>query len=127
MDALSLAVVLPPAYFYIVASITPGPNNVMLAVSGMNFGYRRSIPHLLGIASGFGLLIALCAVGVGALYETFPAIRIVLRVVGAGYLIYLAYRIATAGGTEVSGEGKPLRWHEALTFQFVNPKAWSCR
>jgi len=59
LDTLSLAILLPPAYFFLVTSITPGPNNIMLAASGMNFGYMRSLPHLLGIALGFGLLVAI--------------------------------------------------------------------
>jgi len=124
LDTLYLTVLLPPAYFFVAASITPGPNNIMLAASGMNFGYRRTVPHLLGIASGFGLLVGLCAVGVGALYDAYPLTRIFLRVLGAGYFVYLAYRIATAGGIEMTGDGKPLTWTEALTFQFVNPKGW---
>lgn len=121
---LSLTVILPAVYLVFVTSITPGPNNIMLAASGMNYGYRRSLPHLCGIFSGFGLLIVLCAVGIGALYETFPILRNILRGLSAVYLCYLAYKIATAGGAELKKTSKPLTWFEAASFQFINPKAW---
>lgn len=124
MDILSFSIIIPAAYLVFVTSITPGPNNIMLASSGMNFGYRRSLPHLVGIFSGFGLLLALCTIGVGALYESYPILRQILRVLSAGYLIYLSYKIATAGGTELKNSGKPLTWFQAASFQFVNPKAW---
>lgn len=124
MDTLSLATVFPALYLVFVTSITPGPNNIMLASSGMNFGYKRSLPHLVGIFSGFGLLLALCAVGIGSVYESYPALRNVLRIASAIYLTYLAYKIATAGGTELKNSGKPLTWFEAASFQFINPKAW---
>lgn len=114
----------PLAYFLFVASITPGPNNVMLASSGMNFGYRRSLPHLAGTAAGFGFLIFTCALGLGSLYELFPGFRTGLAIVAGGYLLYLAYRIATSGPTRTSEGGRPLRFWEAFGFQFVNPKGW---
>lgn len=114
----------PLAFFLFAASITPGPNNVMLAASGMNFGYRRSLPHVAGVAAGFGALMFACALGFGALYERHPEFRAVLSVVGGGYLLYLAWRIATAGPSPSGGGGRPLRFHEAAAFQVVNPKAW---
>ena len=124
MDSLSLAVIIPPIYLIFVTSITPGPNNIMLAASGMNFGYKRSLPHLIGIFSGFGLLIILCAVGIGSLYENYPILRTILRFLSAAYLIYLSYKIVTAGKTKLKDSGKPLTWLEAASFQFINPKAW---
>lgn len=118
---------LPFLYFLFVAGITPGPNNVMLTASGMNFGYRRTLPHVFGIMFGFTALILLCAFGVGAAYNAYPPIQIVLKVLGGSYLLYLSYRIATAGRVEIdknAAEARPLTSWEAAVFQFVNPKAW---
>ena len=109
-----------------IASITPGPNNVMLTASGMNFGYRRSLPHILGIMSGFLTLIILATLGVGAVYKTFPAAEILLKIMGSAYLLYLSIRIAMAGKLGVKEKaketGKPLTFIEAFAFQFINPK-----
>lgn len=124
MDTVSFAFVLPAVFFMFVTSITPGPNNIMLAASGMNFGYKRSLPHIVGIFSGLGLLIGLCVVGVGALYEAYPIFRNILRGFSAVYLAYLAYRIAVSGGAKISKARKPFTWLEAAGFQFINPKAW---
>lgn len=118
---------LPFMYFLMVASITPGPNNVMLAASGMNFGYTKTVPHILGILFGFCTLLLLCAFGVGALYQAYPPIQMALKVGGSLYLLYLAWRIATAGRAKIDGEtekGRPLTFIEAALFQYVNPKAW---
>lgn len=124
MDNFSLALIFPAAYFMFVTSITPGPNNIMLAASGMNFGYKRSLPHIMGIFSGLGLMIGLCAIGVGSLYETYPIFRYILRTFSAVYLAYLAYKITMSGATEMSKAAKPFTWFEAASFQFINPKAW---
>lgn len=124
LDNLSLALIFPAAYFMFITSITPGPNNIMLAASGMNFGYKRSLPHVVGIFSGLGLMIGLCAIGVGSLYEEYPILRYVLRAFSAIYLAYLAYKIAISGAAEMSKAAKPFTWFEAASFQFINPKAW---
>src|SRR5262245_10740350 len=87
----------PFAYFMIIASITPGPNILMLAASGMNYGVRRTVPHMLGVAFGFFSLMLLCVFGVGAIYHAYPNLRIVLNVGAAAYLLYLSWRVATAG------------------------------
>ena len=117
---------LPLFYFMFIASITPGPNNVMLTASGMNFGYLRTLPHIAGIVSGFQVLILLCAFGMGSIYQAFPQIEIVLKALGAAYLLYLAYRIATAGRVGLKDRSKkatrPLNFFEAFSFQFINPK-----
>lgn len=117
---------LPLFYFMFIASITPGPNNVMLTASGMNFGYLRTLPHIFGIMAGFQVLILLCALGMGAVYKAMPQIEIVLTILGAGYLIYLAYRIATAGRVGLQDKARtttrPLNFFEAFAFQFINPK-----
>lgn len=116
-----------PAFilFAAIAAFTPGPNNIMIMSSGLNFGIRASIPHLFGIA--FGVPVMFSAVGFGAvvLFERFPYLHLGIKLIGLSYLIYLAYRIAmSAPGAMESGRSKPLSFLEAALFQWVNPKAW---
>ena len=124
LDLLSIA--LPFFYLQFIASMTPGPNNVMLTASGMNFGYKRTVPHILGVMAGFFTLIHVSAFGVGALYQSFPQIEWVLKGVGSAYLLYLSYKIATAGRVGLKDKTKkttrPMKFFEALAFQFINPK-----
>lgn len=113
------------ALFMFASSITPGPNNVMLTASGLNFGFRRSIPHMLGISLGVMSMLLLVGVGMGSVFLRFPWLYDGLRVAGTAYLIYLAWRIATAGApSEQTRQGRPMTLMEALLFQWVNPKAW---
>jgi threonine/homoserine/homoserine lactone efflux protein len=125
--------------FSAAASWTPGPNTMMLAASGANFGFRRSLPHQLGILVGCAALLTLALAGVGAALTARPDLRLVLQICGAAWLLWLAWRIATAapaldteaGETaegETAGEtaeGRPLTLVEAAGFQFMNPKAWA--
>lgn len=111
--------------FAIATCITPGPNNTMILASGVNFGIRASIPHLIGINIGFPVLIIAVGAGIGALFVAFPFLHDILKFVGAAYLLYLAYRIATAHSSSGNvRRGSPLSFIEAALFQFVNPKAW---
>lgn len=112
--------------FAFVAAITPGPNNFMLMTSGLNFGFRRTTAHLLGVAIGFGIMVLILGFGLGALFESYPAIYTVLKYMGAAYLVYLAWRIARSGPVE-GGEARrrPFNFLEAAAFQWVNPKAWA--
>jgi threonine/homoserine/homoserine lactone efflux protein len=120
MDAL-----IPLAIFAFVSSITPGPNNIMLTSSGLMFGFVRSIPHMLGITFGFGVLLALCAVGIGSLIVAAPALHVVLKVAGSAYLLYLAWQLRSMAFADDSGsDAKPMSFAGAAMFQFVNPKAW---
>jgi threonine/homoserine/homoserine lactone efflux protein len=122
MDAL---VLLGPVTWYVfVMIVTPGPNNMMLTASGMNVGYRRTVPHLLGIGVGFGLLMAACGYGLGAVFQEVPEARTALAVVGSAYLAYLAWRIANAAAPTANEGAKPLSFFEAFGFQFLNPKGW---
>ena len=108
-----------------VASITPGPNNLMLLASGMNHGIRRTLPHLAGVSLGFGFLIFLVALGLGAVFEKYAAIELVLKIAGGVYLIYLAWKIFnTSGINSVDGADVPMTFLQAAAFQWVNPKAW---
>lgn len=110
--------------FAFVMSITPGPNNIMLWASGANYGFRRTLPALLGVNIGFSSLIFLCGLGLGAVFETYPVLQSVLKVAGGIYLLYLAYRTATASFGGEADDRKPLGFLEAASFQYVNPKAW---
>ncbi|MGE7991533.1 LysE family translocator [Pseudomonas sp. NPDC089554] len=109
-----------------VSSITPGPNNTMLLASGVNFGVRRSIPHALGISIGFMVMVLAVGFGLGELFKAWPPLYTVLRYVGATYLLYLAWKIATSGpmSGDTDGSRKPLSFLGAAAFQWVNPKAW---
>jgi threonine/homoserine/homoserine lactone efflux protein len=109
-----------------VTSITPGPNNLMLLSSGVNFGFTRSIPHMLGIGIGFVVLLLAVGFGLGAILTALPALHTALKVAGAAYLLYLAWKIAMSRSVESkSGQNaRPLTFLDAVAFQWVNPKAW---
>lgn len=111
--------------FALSSCITPGPNNSMLMASGLNYGTRRSLPHYLGIILGFPLMILAVGLGIAQVFDAYPALHTVLKVVGAVYLSYLAFKIATAPvGVSASKAGKPFTFLQAAAFQWVNPKAW---
>ena len=115
---------LPFATYSFVMWLTPGPNNVMLTASGANFGFRRTLPHMLGICSGFALqMLAVCA-GLGAIFSRWPHLQDGLRWLGAGYLVYLGWRLLRPAGSEGGEVPRPLTLVEAAAFQFLNPKAW---
>lgn len=109
-----------------VTSVTPGPNNFMLLASGVNFGFVRSIPHMLGISIGFFVLLVAVGLGLGAVLTAFPALHVALKIVGGAYLLYLAWRIAMSRSMGKDGEAgaRPMTFLEAAAFQWVNPKAW---
>lgn len=111
--------------FALVTSITPGPNNMMLTASGATFGFLRSIPHMLGIMIGFPFMLLATGVGVTWIFSQHPWVHQVLQIIGAIYLLWLAYRIAISGHSErQSGHNKPLGIWQAAGFQWVNGKAW---
>lgn len=115
---------LPFITYTFVMSITPGPNNVMLTAAGANFGFRRTLPHMLGIACGFVVqLLAVCA-GLSALFARWPALQSALAWVGAAYLVYLGWRMLRLESGPERAARCPVRFLEAAAFQFLNPKAW---
>jgi threonine/homoserine/homoserine lactone efflux protein len=117
--------ILPYILYCIAMSGTPGPNNVMVLASGANFGLRRTQPHIWGINIGFSLMMFLLTLGLGAVFLVEPRLLLVLKVAGVAYMLWLAYKIATARGMdEANGGGKPLSFLQAAAFQWVNPKAW---
>ena len=112
--------------FALVSSITPGPNNLMLMASGANFGFRPTIPHMLGIGLGFMFMLFLVGIGLIGVFDVIPYSYETLKVVSVFYLCWLAYRIATAAAPDGSArKGKPFTFLQAAAFQWVNPKAWT--
>jgi threonine/homoserine/homoserine lactone efflux protein len=123
---MSEAMLIALATFCFVSSITPGPNNMMLLASGANFGFKRTLPHLMGVSIGFGAMVLAVGLGVGGLFVLYPALYTVLKVVGGAYMLWLAWRIATADGIGDRGAtARPMSFWEAVAFQWVNPKAWA--
>lgn len=122
MSELFLALVA----FCAVMLITPGPNNVMLMTSGLNYGFQRSQPHLWGVTLGFAVMVLAVGLGLGAVFAAYPVVYTILKYAGAAYLFYLAWMIAISGPVE--GEdavsGRPLTFVQAAAFQWVNPKGW---
>jgi threonine/homoserine/homoserine lactone efflux protein len=115
----------PLAIFASVASITPGPNNMMLTAAGANFGFRRTMPHIAGIATGFMVLLLGIVAGLGALFERYPGVQAGLKYAGSAYLFFFAWKVATMARTREDGDvGKPFSFLQALSFQFINPKGW---
>lgn len=112
--------------FAFVSSVTPGPNNLMLMTSGVNFGFRRTLPHMLGVALGFGVMVFLVGIGIAGLFAAFPQSRLVLTVVSVAYMLWLAWKIAHAAAPKAGQSvGKPFSFLQAAGFQWVNPKAWA--
>jgi len=113
---------IPLLILCIVQSGTPGPNNIMLTASGKNFGYIKSIPHMLGVVIGFLSLIIVFGLGLTVIFSKYPIIQFVLRIVGSIYLLYLSYRIYSSVNTEDLSKSKPITFMESSLFQYVNPK-----
>ena len=115
------------ASFAFVTVITPGPNNLMLMTSGANFGFRRSIPHMLGVGLGFPMMILPVGLGVMQVFDMWPLSLSILKVLSIIYMLYLAWRIAHAAPPDGAAQtgSKPFTFLQAAAFQWVNPKAWS--
>ena len=121
--------IIPGSVFVAVGVFTPGPNNVMITASGVNFGFRRTIPHMCGIAIGSSVMNLAVGLGLGRIFILYPDIHVALKYISAAYLLFLAWKIATSAGGFNSGPGKnasrPFSFFQAAAFQWVNPKAWS--
>jgi threonine/homoserine/homoserine lactone efflux protein len=112
--------------FMIVMYFTPGPNNIMLLSSGLTYGFRRTIPHIVGIVLGFAFMVAAVGLGLGSVFLAYPILQTILKYAGAAYLIYLAAVIAMSGPTkpgEEDGRGPMTFWGAAM-FQWINAKGW---
>ncbi len=129
----------PLVLYALATSITPGPNNLLLLASGVRFGVRASLPHVMGIVSGFALLLVLSGMGLGALFSLLPWLPGLLKLIMAGWIVLLAWRMISADVAHPSvlqrarpetslpkqrARQRPMRFHEAVLFQWVNPKAW---
>ncbi len=112
--------------FAIAGAFTPGPNNMISAASGAAFGFRRTLPQIWGVALGFPVMILAVGFGLGGIFAAIPQLHVILKVIGAAYLLYLAWKIANAGGPHGSDPiARPLTVLQAALFQWVNPKAWT--
>ena len=111
--------------FYFVMYVTPGPNNAMVLTSGIKFGFSKTIPHMTGITIGHVLQVVLVCLGMGKLFQLFPVIQNVLKIVCGIYLLYLGYKIIGSFSNIKEDGSRPLKFHEAGLFQLVNPKAWT--
>ncbi|WP_298858475.1 LysE family translocator [uncultured Sulfitobacter sp.] len=112
--------------FAFVSSSTPGPNNLMLMASGANFGFIRSIPHMLGISVGFMMMMFAVGAGLVQIFDRFPVIYDVLKGASVVYMLWLAWKIANAAPiTKNALAGNPMTFLQAAAFQWVNPKAWA--
>ena len=113
---------LPLLTLCMIQSGTPGPNNIMLTASGKNFGYIKTIPHMLGVVLGFLTLLAVLSLGLITIFNQYPIVQTVLKYIGACYLLYLAYRIYSSDNKDDSLKSRPLTFIEVTLFQYVNPK-----
>ena len=127
METTTISTLAALTGFAFVMSITPGPNNLMLLASGTHFGWRRSLPHLLGISFGFGVMLVLVGLGLGEVFTRYPGLHEGLKWASLAYLLYLAVKIATATPptAQGGGRGRPMGFGAAALFQVVNPKAWA--
>jgi threonine/homoserine/homoserine lactone efflux protein len=115
----------PLAVFAAAMCLTPGPNVVMVTASTANFGFRKAMPQMFGITAGFTGMILCLGMGLSAVFEAEPRLHEALKLVGGGYLLYLAWKIANAGSERASGrQGRPISFSEAAAFQILNPKGW---
>lgn len=112
--------------FCVSSSITPGPNNLMILMSGINFGVKRSLPHYFGILFGFSAMVFLVGMGLARVFARFPILHQVIKYLGAIYMLYLAYQIIRSSSSlkDVKSAHRPLSFFKAVLFQWVNPKAW---
>ncbi len=121
---INFTYLLPIFIFTFSMSITPGPNNIMVTASGANFGYRRTLPHLAGIWFGFSTLMILSALGLKQIFELYPIMETILKIIGVTYMLFLAVKIMRSGNSIKEGKAaKPFSFLQAALFQIVNPKA----
>ncbi|SAL66737.1 LysE family translocator [Caballeronia telluris] len=125
MPAELLSALPAAVLFALVTTITPGPNNTMLLASGVNFGLKRTVPHLLGISAGVAFLMLAVGLGLAEAFARFAWLYTVLETLSVVYLLYLAWKIGTSTSVQMrDGERRPMRFYEAVAFQWINPKAW---
>jgi len=111
--------------FYFVMYVTPGPNNAMVLTSGLKFGFTKTIPHMSGITVGHVLQLSLVCLGLGKIFQIFPQLQNILKILCALYLLYLGYKIIGSFSKIKEDKSRPLKFYEAALFQIINPKAWT--
>jgi|TARA_B110000908_G_scaffold79170_1_gene94880 threonine/homoserine/homoserine lactone efflux protein len=117
---------IPLIIFALVGLFSPGPNVVMLTASGARFGFRATLPHLLGVPIGTGLIAAASALGLSAILLAAPNLKLAFQILAALWILWLAYKTAQAGRAgKAEDRGRPFRFHEAILFQAINPKVWA--
>ena len=122
---MDLPTILSFTLFATVSAFTPGPNNIMLAASGANFGFRATLPHIIGVSAGFISLVIAAGFGLANLFTVFPNLYNILKIISFMFLIYLAWRIGSAGRVQNRRPTEPLRFWQAAVFQLINPKGVS--
>ena len=111
--------------FVSIVSMTPGPNNLLLAASGANYGFFRTLPHMCGVIVGFAIMVVASGFGLGMILNEFPQVILPLKIMSVSYLLYLSWRVATGGAHVVEGKSQPLTFLPAVLFQTINPKGIS--
>ena len=111
--------------FYFVMYVTPGPNNSMVLASSLKFGFKKSIPVILGITIGHIIQLIIVCLGFGVIFKTYPEIQFVLKILCAAYMLYLSFKIIGSFSEVAASKLKPVRFYEAALFQIINPKAWT--
>lgn len=126
MTGMNYEILIAAQGFAFASTLTPGPNNLMLLASGANFGFVRTIPHMLGVGLGVAVMVFLMGIGLIQVFQAFPVVHTILKTFCSAYMIWLAYKIATAAPPqEARAKGKPLTFLQAAAFQWINPKAWA--
>jgi threonine/homoserine/homoserine lactone efflux protein len=111
--------------FTLAGAVTPGPNNTISTLSGATFGFRKTLPQMLGVTVGYPLMLAALGLGLGEVFKYVPWLHNAMRYVGAAFLLYLAWKLVRANAPQAAGTARPVGFIEALLFQWLNPKAWS--
>jgi len=110
--------------FTVVSAFTPGPNNIIALSSGVGFGFKRTLPHVWGVAVGFAIMTFLVGLGVGLIFERWPWVQQALLVLATFYLVYLAWNLARSGSFHTGTVAEPLSFFQSVLIQWLNPKAW---
>ena len=113
------------SFFTLVGAVTPGPNNTISTLSGATFGFRKTMPQMLGVSVGYPLMLAALGLGLGEVFKVVPWLHSAMRYVGAAFLLYLAWKLVRANAPQSAGTARPVGFFEAFFFQWLNPKAWS--
>ena len=111
--------------FVSIVSMTPGPNNLLLAASGANYGFIKTLPHMCGVTVGFAIMVVASGFGLGMILNEFPQVILPLKIMSVSFLLYLSWRIATGGAHVIEGKSQPLTFLPAVLFQTINPKGIS--